>query len=74
MSVAQTVKLSSGHAMPLFGLGTWKSKPGEVAAAVKHAIKSGYRWVAGWAGPPTGLDPGIRQIFSRSTLCVLQAH
>ena len=45
MSVAQTVKLSSGHAMPLFGLGTWKSKPGEVTAAVKHAIKSGYRWV-----------------------------
>ena len=45
MSAAQTVKLSSGHSMPVVGLGTWKSKPGEVAAAVKHAIKSGYRWV-----------------------------
>ena len=44
MSAAQTVKLSSGHSMPVAGLGTWKSKQGEVAAAVKHAIKSGYRW------------------------------
>ena len=40
---SKRVKLSSGHSMPVAGLGTWKSKPGEVAAAVKHAIKTGYR-------------------------------
>ncbi|CAB3411279.1 unnamed protein product [Caenorhabditis bovis] len=37
------VRLSSGHDMPIFGLGTWQSKPGEVGAAIKIAIEAGYR-------------------------------
>lgn len=39
------VTLNSGYKMPQLGLGTWLSKPGEVAQAVRDALHIGYRHI-----------------------------
>ncbi|WP_143961025.1 aldo/keto reductase [Litoribacter populi] len=41
----KSVKFENGDEMPILGLGTWKSKPGEVYDAVLHALKCGYRHI-----------------------------
>ena len=38
-SMATSLTLNNGTKMPLLGLGTWKSKPGQVEAAVEHALR-----------------------------------
>lgn len=40
-----TVKFENGDEMPIIGLGTWKSKPGEVYDAVLWALEIGYRHI-----------------------------
>ena len=35
--------LNTGAKIPAVGLGTWLSKPNEVAQAVEWALKAGYR-------------------------------
>nr|CAH8853006.1 unnamed protein product [Trichobilharzia regenti] len=39
----EPLKMENGYFIPILGLGTWNSPPGEVGAAVKKALEIGYR-------------------------------
>ncbi len=63
----KTLTFSNGDQMPIIGLGTWKSKPGEVHQAVAEAIQAGYRHIdcAPIYGNEKEVGAGIREVINK---------
>lgn len=59
------VDLIGGGQLPAVGLGTWKSKPGEVGAAVLEALRIGYRHIdCAWIyGNEAEIGAAFREAF-----------
>lgn len=84
MSVTDSVlKMNNGVSIPMLGLGTWLSKPGEVEKAVEFALKAGYRHLdcAAMYGNEVEVGAGIKssgvpreEIFVTSKLWNTKHH
>ncbi|KAM3415359.1 hypothetical protein BST61_g8888 [Cercospora zeina] len=63
--MASTFTLNTGAKIPTVGLGTWQSDPGQVKAAVAHALKSGYRHIdaAFVYGNENEVGEGLKEAF-----------
>jgi len=64
------VELSNGVKMPIIGIGTWQSKPGEVEAAVRIALQVGYRHIDTAMGYGNEAEIGkvLSEVFSSGQL------
>lgn len=62
---ADSFTLNTGAKIPAVGLGTWQSDPGQVKAAVAHALKSGYKHIdaAFVYGNENEVGDGLKEAF-----------
>jgi hypothetical protein len=65
MPIAKTVRLNTGADMPVVGLGTWQSVPGQVEKAVEAALRIGkHRRLIDASAPSSPLTIGLARIPS----------
>ena len=66
----KTLTLNNGNTIPQFGLGTWKSEPGQVKNAVKYALSIGYQQIdsAPIYGNEKEVGEGLKESFGESVV------
>eukprot|EP00879_Flechtneria_rotunda_P011385 GHRR01011892.1.p1 GENE.GHRR01011892.1~~GHRR01011892.1.p1 ORF type:complete len:372 (+),score=117.85 GHRR01011892.1:953-2068(+) len=65
-----TATFSNGRTIPLIGLGTWKSSPGQAHAAVSAAVRCGYRHIdcASIYGNEHEIGAALAELFAEGTV------